>query len=71
VPVNVDADTLAACEAALADGVAVYLVAVARGAGIGVTAVREADMTLPLYMRRVGAVWAIRDGRPWIDVQHG
>lgn len=71
VPVNVDAGTLAACEAALGDGVAVYLVAVARGAGIGVTAVREADMTLPLYMRRLGAVWAIRDGRPWIDVQHG
>ncbi len=71
VPVNVDADTLAACEAALGDGVAVYLVAAARGAGIGVTAVREADMTLPLYMRRLGAVWAIRDGRPWIDVQHG
>ena len=71
VPVNVDADTLAACEAALGDSVAVYLVAVARGAGIGVTAVREADMTLPLYMRRLGAVWAIRDGRPWIDVQHG
>ena len=71
VPVNVDADTLAACEAALADGVAVYLVAVARGAGIGVNAVRETDMTLPLYMRRLGAVWAIRDGRPWIDVQHG
>ncbi|MEE8612283.1 MAG: hypothetical protein V3V60_16005 [Sphingomonas aquatilis] len=71
VPVNVDADTIAACEAALGDGVAVYLVAVARGAGIGVTAVRETDMTLPLYMRRLGAVWAIRDGRPWIDVQHG
>lgn len=71
VPVNVDADTLAACEAALGDGVAVYLVAVARGAGIGVTAVREGDMTLQQYMRRLGAVWAIRDGRPWIDVQHG
>ena len=71
VPVNVDPDTLAACQAALGDGVAVYLVAVARGAGIGVTAVREADMTLPLYMRRLGAVWALRDGRPWIDVQHG
>ncbi len=71
VPVNVDAETLAACEAALADGVAVYLVAVARGAGIDVSAVREADMTLQQYMRRLGAVWAIRDGRPWIDVQHG
>ncbi|MBI0533252.1 hypothetical protein [Sphingomonas sp. TX0522] len=71
VPVNVDADTLAACEAALGDGVAVYLVAVANGDGIGATAVRETDMTLPLYMRRLGAVWAIRDGRPWVDVQHG
>jgi len=71
VPVNVDADTLAACEAALADGVAVYLVAIAKGGGIGVTAIRETDMTLPAYMKRVGAVWAIRDGRPWIDVQHG
>lgn len=71
VPVNVDDATLAACEAALGDGVAVYLVAVARGAGIGVTAVRETDMTLQQYMRRLGAVWAIRDGRPWIDVQHG
>ncbi|MFG6284745.1 hypothetical protein [Sphingomonas sp. S6] len=71
VPVNVDADTLAMCEAALGDGVAVYLVAVAHGDGIGATAVRETDMTLPLYMRRLGAVWAIRDGRPWVDVQHG
>ncbi len=71
VPVNVDDATLAACEAALADGVAVYLVAVARGAGIGVVAVREADMALAQYMKRVGAVWAIREGRPWIDVQHG
>lgn len=71
VPVNGDADTLAACEAALADGAAVYLVAIARGAGIGVTAVRETDMTLQQYMRRLGAVWAIRDGRPWVDVQHG
>jgi hypothetical protein len=71
VPVNVDADTLAACQAALGDGVAVYLVAVANGDGIGAAAVRETDMTLPLYMRRLGVVWAIRDGRPWIDVQHG
>lgn len=71
VPVNVDADTLAACQAALGDGVAVYLVAVANGDGIGADAVRETDMTLPLYMRRLGVVWAIRDGRPWVDVQHG
>ena len=71
VPVNVDADTLAACEAALADGVAIYLVAIARGGGIGVIAVREGDMTLAQYMRRIGCVWAVRDGRPWVDVQHG
>lgn len=71
VPVNVDADTLATCKTALADGVAVYLVAIARGAGIGVTGVREGDMTLAQYMRRVGCVWAIRDDRPWVDVQHG
>ena len=71
VPVNVDEATLKACEFGLADGVAVYLVAVARGPGIGVAAVREEDMTLPLYMKRLGVVWAIHEGRPWIDVQHG
>jgi hypothetical protein len=71
VPVNVDPDTLAACQAALGDGAAVYLVAVPNGDGIGVAAVRETDMTLPLYMHRLGAVWAIRDSRPWVDVQHG
>ena len=71
VPVNVDAATLAACEAALAAGEAIYLVAIAADDGIGALAVAEADMTLPLYMRRLGKVWAIRDGRPIIDVQHG
>jgi hypothetical protein len=71
VPVNVDADTLAACEAALAEGVGIYLVAAANGGGIKAVAVLEADMTLPLYMRRLGKVWAIRDARPIIDVQHG
>ncbi|UIJ43734.1 hypothetical protein LZK98_11595 [Sphingomonas cannabina] len=71
VPVNVDADTLAACEAALAAGTGVYLIAAANGGGIKAIAVAEADMTLPLYMRRIGKVWAIRDGRPWVDVQHG
>ncbi|WP_454599130.1 hypothetical protein [Qipengyuania sp. SM2507] len=70
-PVNVDSETLAACENALDDGEAVYLVAVANGGGIGAQAVPEADMTLPLYMRRLGAVWRIEDGRPVIDVQHG
>lgn len=71
VPVNVDADTLAACEAALAEGAGVYLVGAPNGGGIKAVAARESDMTLPLYMRRLGKVWAIRDGRPMIDVQHG
>lgn len=70
-PVNVDGETLAACEDALAAGEAVYLVAAASGAGIVARAVREAEMTLPRYMRRIGAVWAVRDGRPVVDVQHG
>lgn len=71
VPVNVDTDTLVACDAALAAGDAIYLIAVANGGGIGAAAVLESEMTLPLYMRRLGKVWAIRDGRPIIDVQHG
>lgn len=70
-PVNVDADTLAECEAALAAGGGVYLVAVANGGGIKAAAAIESDMTLPLYMRRLGKVWAIRDGRPIVDIQHG
>lgn len=71
VPVNVDEDTLAACVNALADGVGIYLVASANGGGIKAVAVPESEMTLPLYMRRLGKVWAIRDGHPIIDVQHG
>lgn len=49
-----------------------YIVAAANGGGIKAIAVPEADMTLPLYMKRLGKVWAITDdGRAWIDVQHG
>lgn len=48
-----------------------YIIAAASGAGIKAVAVKEDDMTLPQYMRRIGKVWAIRDGRAWIDVQHG
>ncbi len=48
-----------------------YIVAVANGAGIKAVAVKPDDMTIVQYMRRVGKVWAIRDGRAWIDVQHG
>lgn len=49
-----------------------YIVAAANGGGIKAIAVPEADMTLPLYMKRIGKVWAVTDdGRAWIDVQHG
>ncbi|WP_112384106.1 hypothetical protein [Sphingomonas carotinifaciens] len=48
-----------------------YIIAAAAGAGIKAVAVKADDMTLPQYMRRIGKVWAIRDGRAWIDVQHG
>jgi hypothetical protein len=33
--------------------------------------VPEAEITFDQYRRRLGKVWAIRDGRPWVDVQHG
>lgn len=48
-----------------------YIVAVANGGGIKAVAVKLDDMTLAQYTRRIGKVWAIRDGRAWIDVQHG
>ncbi|MCP3729244.1 hypothetical protein M9978_02285 [Sphingomonas sp. MG17] len=71
VPVNVGPATLDAIEDALEDGVGVYLVAAQAGASIAAAAVLESDMTLPVYMRRLGKVWAVREGCPWIDVQHG
>lgn len=48
-----------------------YLIAAQDGAGITAIAVAEADITFPQYRRRLGKVWAVRDGRPWVDVQHG
>ena len=48
-----------------------YIIAVANGSGIKAIAVAEADITFDQYRRRVGKVWAVRDGRAWIDVQHG
>ncbi|MDK8187789.1 MULTISPECIES: hypothetical protein [Sphingomonas] len=48
-----------------------YIVAVASGAGIKAVAVKPDAITLPQYMSRIGRVWAVRDGRAWIDVQHG
>ncbi|WP_341210669.1 hypothetical protein [Sphingomonas paucimobilis] len=48
-----------------------YIVAAQDGDGIKAVAVKAAAITLPQYMARIGKVWAIRDGRAWIDVQHG
>jgi hypothetical protein len=48
-----------------------YIVAAQDGAGIKAIAMKLDDMTLAQYACRLGKVWAIRDGRPWIDVQHG
>lgn len=48
-----------------------YIVAAASGAGIKAVAMKLDDMTMAHYARRIGKVWAIRDGRAWIDVQHG
>lgn len=61
VPVNVAGDF------AVGD----YLIAAAQGAGIKAVAVPEADITFDQYRRRLGKVWAVRDGRAWVDVQHG
>lgn len=48
-----------------------YIIAVANGSGIKAIAVPEADITFDQYRRRIGKVWAVRDGRAWVDVQHG
>lgn len=48
-----------------------YIVAAQDGDGIKAVAVKADTITLPQYMARIGKVWAIRDGRAWIDVQHG
>ncbi|USU06284.1 hypothetical protein NF699_06385 [Sphingomonadaceae bacterium OTU29LAMAA1] len=62
VPVNIAGDY------AVGD----YLVATnTADGGITVWAIAEADITFDQYRRRLGKVWAIREGRPWVDVQHG
>ncbi len=61
VPVNVAGDF------AVGD----YLIAVPDGDGIKAVAVPDADITFDQYRRRLGKVWAVRDGRAWVDVQHG
>ena len=48
-----------------------YIVAAQDGDGIKAVAMQLDDMTMAQYARRIGKVWAIRDGRAWIDVQHG
>jgi len=61
VPVNVAGDF------AVGD----YIIAAANGAGIQAIAIAEAAITFDQYRRRIGKVWAVRDGRAWVDVQHG
>ena len=61
VPVNVTGDFT----------VGDYIIAVANGSGIEAVAVAEADITFEQYRRRIGKVWAVREGRAWVDVQHG
>lgn len=61
VPVNVTGDF----------AVGHYIIAVANGSGIKAIAVAEADITFDQYRRRIGRVWAVRDSRAWVDVQHG
>ena len=48
-----------------------YLIAAQDALGITAIAVPAADITFDQYRRRLGKVWAVRNGRPWIDVQHG
>jgi hypothetical protein len=61
VPVNVSGD--------FAPGD--YVIAAANGGGIKAIAVPAADIIFDDYRRRIGKVWAVRDGRAWVDVQHG
>ena len=61
VPVNVSGDF------AVGD----YIIAAANGAGIQAIAIADAEITFDQYRRRIGKVWALRDGRAWVDVQHG
>lgn len=61
VPVNVTGDF------AVGD----YVIASANGGGIKAIAVPAGEISFEQYRSRVGKVWAVRDGRAWIDVQHG
>lgn len=61
VPVNVSGDF------AVGD----YLIAAASGSGIRAVAVPADTITFDQYRRRLGKVWAVRNGRAWVDVQHG
>lgn len=60
-PVNINGDA----------DVGDYLIPVANGGGIAAIAVPAAEITFEQYRRRIGKVWAIRDGRPWVNIQHG
>ena len=48
-----------------------YIIAAAEADGIQAVAIADAEITFEQYRRRIGKVWAVRDGRAWVDVQHG
>lgn len=48
-----------------------YIVAAPDGDAITAVAVDAATISFDQYRARLGKVWAVRDGRAWIDVQHG
>ncbi len=48
-----------------------YVIATEESGGIEAVAIPSAKITFAQYRKRLGKVWAVRDGRAWIDVQHG
>ncbi|TCP99863.1 hypothetical protein C8J46_1021, partial [Sphingomonas sp. PP-F2F-A104-K0414] len=48
-----------------------YVVATEESGAITAVAIPSAKITFAQYRKRLGKVWAVRDGRAWIDVQHG
>ncbi len=48
-----------------------YVVATEESGAITAVAIASAKITFAQYRKRLGKIWAVRDGRAWIDVQHG
>ncbi len=48
-----------------------YVIATEESGRIKAVAIPSAKITFAQYRKRLGKVWAVRDGRAWIDVQHG